>query len=171
LIIQGAEIKELKTLPIDVEARMQQRAVKRQSEKLTDEDSDEEWAGTISVGTPAQKFLIDFDSTSLPDVCSTSLSQIPVNLAGSSDLWIPSSSCTSSTCTSKSKYKATSSSTSSKKTGTFSIEYGDGSTVSGPVYSETGAHFPFTTVDNGLIYLIRQSPSRRSPLPSNGLAL
>ncbi|KAJ7752532.1 acid protease [Mycena olivaceomarginata] len=115
---QGAEIKELKTLPIDVEARMQQRAVKRQSEKLTDEDSDEEWAGTISVGTPAQKFLIDFDT-------------------GSSDLWIPSSSCTSSTCSSKSKYKATSSSTSSKKTGTFSIEYGDGSTVSGPVYSET----------------------------------
>ncbi|KAJ7875523.1 acid protease [Mycena olivaceomarginata] len=115
---QGAEIKELKTLPIDVEARMQQRAVKRQSEALTDEDSDEEWAGTISVGTPAQKFLIDFDT-------------------GSSDLWIPSSSCTSSTCSSKSKYKATSSSTSSKKTGTFSIEYGDGSTVSGPIYTET----------------------------------
>ncbi|KAJ7894285.1 hypothetical protein B0H14DRAFT_3427054 [Mycena olivaceomarginata] len=42
-----AEIKELKTLPIDVEARMQRRAVKRQSEALTDEDSDEEWAGTI----------------------------------------------------------------------------------------------------------------------------
>jgi hypothetical protein len=42
-----AEIKELKTLPIDVEARMQRRAVKRQSKALTDEDSDEEWAGTI----------------------------------------------------------------------------------------------------------------------------
>ncbi|KAJ6588105.1 acid protease [Mycena capillaripes] len=115
---EGAEIKALATIPIDVEARMQQRAVKRQSEKLTDEDDDEEWAGTISVGTPAQKFLIDFDT-------------------GSSDLWIPSSSCTSSTCSSKSKYKASSSSTSSKKTGTFSIQYGDGSTVSGPVYSET----------------------------------
>ncbi|KAJ7178212.1 acid protease [Mycena filopes] len=116
---EGAEIKELVKIPIDVEARMQQRAVaKRQSEKLTDEDDDEEWAGTISVGTPAQKFLIDFDT-------------------GSSDLWIPSSACTSSTCSAKSKYKATSSSTGVKKTGTFSIEYGDGSTVSGPVYTDT----------------------------------
>jgi cathepsin D len=44
---------------------MQQRAVKRQSETLTDEEDDLEWAGTISVGTPAQKFLIDFDSTFL----------------------------------------------------------------------------------------------------------
>ncbi|KAJ7612329.1 acid protease [Mycena polygramma] len=114
---EGAEIKALATVPLDVEARMQQRAVKRQAEKLTDE-SEEEWAGTISVGTPAQKFLIDFDT-------------------GSSDLWIPSSGCTSSTCSSKSKYKASSSSTSSKKSGSFSISYGDGSTVSGPVYSET----------------------------------
>ncbi|KAJ7337667.1 acid protease [Mycena albidolilacea] len=115
---QGAEIKALKTVPVDVEARMQQRAVKRQSETLTDEEDDLEWAGTISVGTPAQKFLIDFDT-------------------GSSDLWIPSSSCTSSTCSSKSKYKATSSSTGVKKSGTFSIEYGDQSTVSGPIYTDT----------------------------------
>ncbi|KAF8189112.1 acid protease [Mycena galopus ATCC 62051] len=115
----GASILPLKTIPIDVEARMQQRAVmKRQAEALTDEDDDEEWAGPISVGTPAQKFVIDFDT-------------------GSSDLWMPSSSCTSSTCSSKSKYKAASSSTSVKKTGTFSIEYGDGSTVSGPIYSDT----------------------------------
>ncbi|KAJ7753890.1 acid protease [Mycena olivaceomarginata] len=84
---QGAEIKALKTVPVDVEARMQQRAVKRQSETLTDEEDDLEWAGTISVGTPAQKFLIDFRQYS--------------------------------------KYKATSSSTGVKKSGTFSIEYGD----------------------------------------------
>ncbi|KAF8189151.1 aspartic peptidase domain-containing protein [Mycena galopus ATCC 62051] len=42
---------------------------------------------------------------------------------GSSDLWMPSSSCMSSTCSSKSNYKAGSSSTSSKKTGTPSIKY------------------------------------------------
>jgi cathepsin D len=57
--------------------------------------------------------------------------------AGSSDLWVPSSSCTSSTCSSKSKYTASKSSTSTKESGSFSIEYGDGSTVSGPVYEET----------------------------------
>ena len=36
---------------------------KRQKEALTDEENDLEWAGTISIGTPAQSFLIDFDST------------------------------------------------------------------------------------------------------------
>ncbi|KAJ6453581.1 acid protease [Mycena sanguinolenta] len=117
---QGAEIKPLRNIPIDVEARMQQRAVKRQAEALTDEDSDEEWAGTISIGTPAQKFVIDFDT-------------------GSSDLWVPSSSCTSSTCSSKSKFKSSSSSTYKKQSGTFSIQYGDGSTVSGPIASDTVA--------------------------------
>ena len=108
---EGAVIKPLAVLP--------DHLAKRQSEALTDEEDDLEWAGSISVGTPAQKFLIDFDT-------------------GSSDLWIPSSSCTSSTCKAKDRYTASSSSTSSKKTGTFSIEYGDGSTVSGPVYTDKG---------------------------------
>ena len=84
-----------------------------------DEEDDLEWAGTISVGTPAQKFLIDFDT-------------------GSSDLWMPSSSCSSSTCRSKTRYSSSKSSTSSKKSGSFSIQYGDGSTVSGPVYTDKG---------------------------------
>ncbi|KAF7344856.1 Acid protease [Mycena venus] len=53
----GAEIKELASLPKDVEARMLRRAEKRQIEKLTDEDSDEEWAGTISIGTPRAEIL------------------------------------------------------------------------------------------------------------------
>ncbi|KAI0335089.1 acid protease [Cubamyces sp. BRFM 1775] len=107
---EGAEIKPVAVVPTNL--------TKRQSEALTDEEDDLEWAGTISIGTPAQKFLIDFDT-------------------GSSDLWVPSSSCRSSTCSSKKKYTASSSSTGSKKSGTFSIEYGDGSTVSGPVYTET----------------------------------
>jgi len=91
---------------------------KRQAEPLTDEEDDLEWCGTISIGTPAQSFLIDFDT-------------------GSSDLWVPSSSCTSSGCSPHHKYSASSSSTSSKKSGTFSIEYGDGSTASGPIYTDT----------------------------------
>ncbi|KDQ54106.1 hypothetical protein JAAARDRAFT_697627 [Jaapia argillacea MUCL 33604] len=106
----GAEIRPLATVPATLE--------KRQKETLTDEEDDLEWAGTISIGTPAQSFLIDFDT-------------------GSADLWVPSSACTSTTCSTKHKYTATSSSTSVKKTGTFSIEYGDGSTVSGPIYTDT----------------------------------
>ena len=110
---KGAKVKPL--------ARLPDRLTKRQSESLTDE-SDTEWAGDISIGTPGQTFLIDFDT-------------------GSADLWVPSSSCTSSTCSSKDKYDASASSTSSEQSGTFSIEYGDGSTVSGPIYTDTGESF------------------------------
>ena len=106
----GATIKPLAVLPSHL--------AKRQSESLTDEENDLEWAGTISIGSPAQKFLIDFDT-------------------GSSDLWIPSSSCTSSVCKSKHRYTASKSNSASKQSGSFSIQYGDGSTVSGPVYSDT----------------------------------
>ncbi|EKM60385.1 uncharacterized protein PHACADRAFT_246265 [Phanerochaete carnosa HHB-10118-sp] len=109
---EGWEIKEFRTVP----ASLQKRATG--SDPLTDQDDDEEWTGSASIGTPSQSFVVDFDT-------------------GSSDLWVPSSSCTSSTCSGKHKYQASSSSTSSKKSGTFSIEYGDGSTVSGPVYTDT----------------------------------
>ncbi|KAJ1300397.1 hypothetical protein OPQ81_005216 [Rhizoctonia solani] len=76
------------------------------------------WAGTITIGTPGQSFLIDFDT-------------------GSADLWVPSSSCTSSGYSPHKKYSPSSSSTSVQKTGTFSIQYGDGSTASGPIYADT----------------------------------
>ncbi|TFY67566.1 hypothetical protein EVJ58_g1536 [Rhodofomes roseus] len=110
---EGSEIRPLRTYNATVG-----RHERRQKEPTTDEDSDLEWAGTISIGTPAQKFLIDFDT-------------------GSSDLWVPSSSCTSSVCTSKDRYTASSSSTSAMKSGNFTIYYGDGSTVSGPKYTDT----------------------------------
>jgi cathepsin D len=84
---------------------------------LTDEEEDLEWAGNIGIGSPAQTFLIDFDT-------------------GSSDLWVPSSSCSSSTCQKKHRFSASASSTASKKSGTFEIQYGDGSTVSGPIYTD-----------------------------------
>ncbi|KAF7324503.1 Acid protease [Mycena kentingensis (nom. inval.)] len=115
---KGAVIKDVAKLPQDLVARMRRRSEKRQAEPLTDEEDDLEWAGTISIGTPEQKFLIDFDT-------------------GSSDLWVPSAACTSSTCSSKSQYTADDSSTSSKESGSFSIQYGDGSTVSGPIFTDT----------------------------------
>ncbi|KAI0743586.1 acid protease [Daedaleopsis nitida] len=91
---------------------------KRQAEPLQDYQNDAFWGGSITIGSNKQTFLIDFDT-------------------GSSDLWVPSSSCTSSTCMSKRKYNPASSSTSARKSGTFTIKYGDGSEVSGPVYTDT----------------------------------
>ncbi len=47
--------------------------------------------------------------------------------------------CTSSVCVGKNKYNPANSTTSASKSGSFSIAYGDGSTVSGPVYTDTVA--------------------------------
>ncbi|KAF8823970.1 hypothetical protein HHX47_DHR9000475 [Lentinula edodes] len=103
---------------IDIPLRTQIQVRGQHDESLTDENDDSEWAGMITIGRPGQKFLVDFDT-------------------GSSDLWVPSSLCNSTACSSKHKYNASSSSTSQNETGTFSIQYGDGSTVSGSIYSDT----------------------------------
>ncbi|PCH39030.1 acid protease [Wolfiporia cocos MD-104 SS10] len=89
---------------------------RRQSVSLTDQESNAEWTGTISIGTPGQDFVIDFDT-------------------GSSDLWVPSSSC--SGCEAQHSYNPNSSSTSKEQSGTFQIQYGDGSTASGPIYTDS----------------------------------
>ncbi|KAI0630212.1 protease [Trametes polyzona] len=92
---------------------------KRQAEPLVDENGDEFWAGTISIGTPSKNFFIDFDT-------------------GSADLWVPSVDCTSSYCSRKNKYDPAASSSSNRQGGDeFSITYADGSKVSGPVYTDT----------------------------------
>jgi len=105
---EGARILPLASLPIHLH--------KRQKESLTDEDNDLEWAGQISIGTPGQTFTVDMDT-------------------GSSDLWVPSSACTS--CGSKHSYNPSASSTSQQQSGNFTIQYGDGSTASGPIYTDT----------------------------------
>lgn len=78
--IKGAVIKPVATIPRDVQARIDRSTKRRQSEALDDESHDNLWAGNITIGTPGQKFLIDSRFFS----------------AGSSDLWVPSSTCTSS---------------------------------------------------------------------------
>ncbi|PCH37777.1 acid protease [Wolfiporia cocos MD-104 SS10] len=102
----GAHIPKLAVLP--------EHLRKRQSESLTDQD-EEEWTGTVDIGTPSQSFVIDFDT-------------------GSSDLWVASSSCSS--CEASATYDPSASSTSEEQSGTFEIEYGDGSTASGPIYTD-----------------------------------
>ncbi|EKM60377.1 uncharacterized protein PHACADRAFT_246256 [Phanerochaete carnosa HHB-10118-sp] len=118
---EGWEIKDFLTIPPSSE----KRAVG--TEALADY-RDVEWMGPITIGTPNQLFSIDFDT-------------------GSSDLWVPSSSCTSSTCVNKKKYDASKSSTSSQKNGTFTIGYGDNSTVSGPIYTDTVTVAGLTATD------------------------
>ncbi|KAF8509471.1 acid protease [Hysterangium stoloniferum] len=121
---KGVEIKPLAVVPDSV--------LRRQSEPLTDENQDQEWAGTIGIGTPKQNFLVDFDT-------------------GSSDLWVASSSCTAPVCDTKTKYASSSSSTSAKKSGTFTIQYGDGSEVTVTVagVKATGQTFsPITSLSN-----------------------
>ncbi|KAI0324335.1 acid protease [Cubamyces sp. BRFM 1775] len=105
---EGAEILPLATVPATFQ--------KRGAVKLTDQEDDLEWTGSISIGSPAQSFTIDFDT-------------------GSSDLWVPSSSCRS--CEGHKTYNPSKSSTSSKKSGSFRISYGDGSTASGTPYADT----------------------------------
>ena len=117
---------------------LEQRAAlkKRQAVELTDEE-EVEWPGSISVGTPAQDFYVVFDSAcySRPLFYSIVLRHCA---AGSADLWVPSSECSSTTCSSKNKYDASASSTSAEADGEFQIQYGDGSNVSGPIRKDTG---------------------------------
>ncbi|KAJ1303555.1 hypothetical protein OPQ81_011739 [Rhizoctonia solani] len=90
----------------------------RQNEPLEGRANDTLWAGRIEIGTPPQPFIVDFDT-------------------GSSDLWIPSSTCVAPKCSPKNTYDASKSSSSKPQAGEFKITYGDGSGVSGPVYSDT----------------------------------
>ncbi|TRM65588.1 aspartic peptidase domain-containing protein, partial [Schizophyllum amplum] len=115
---KGAIIKDIARIPNQVARNLEQRALqKRQSVPLTDED-EVEWPGSISIGTPGQDFYVVFDT-------------------GSADLWVPSSDCTSTVCSSKDKYDTNSTSSGAAADGQFEIHYGDGSTVSGPIYQDT----------------------------------
>ncbi|KAA1475522.1 acid protease [Dentipellis sp. KUC8613] len=86
------------------------------SDPLTDDEA-QLWYGTISVGTPAKKYTVDFDT-------------------GSSDLFLPGPSC-SSNCQGHTKYQPSSSSTAKSLGKSYKLTYGDGSSVSGTQYQDT----------------------------------
>ncbi|CAE6444159.1 unnamed protein product [Rhizoctonia solani] len=121
---------------------------KRQNEALTDE-SGELWAGEITIGTPSQSFLVDFDT-------------------GSADIWVPNSSCNSGGCSGHNSYNPSASSTSQSQSGDFSIEYGDGSTSSGPIYTDTVTVAGLTATNQYFSAVTSESQSFASD-PSDGL--
>ncbi|KAI0712467.1 acid protease [Earliella scabrosa] len=102
--------------PIMPIVKLPEHAGKRDGVPLKDENDGLLWSGTVTIGNPPQSFKVDFDT-------------------GSSDLWIPSSSCRS--CGQHNKYDPKKSSQSKKQRGTFQISYGDGSTASGSPYTDT----------------------------------
>ncbi|THH26750.1 hypothetical protein EUX98_g7437 [Antrodiella citrinella] len=86
------------------------------AEPLTDQN-EVLWQGQISVGTPPVTYIVDFDT-------------------GSSDLFLPGSSCTSN-CAGHKLYDPTLSTASADRHKKFSLAYGDGSSVSGEQYTDT----------------------------------
>ncbi|KDQ20078.1 hypothetical protein BOTBODRAFT_101585 [Botryobasidium botryosum FD-172 SS1] len=90
---------------------------------------EELWFGTVSVGTPPRQYTIDFDT-------------------GSSDLFIPASSCMN--CGSHTHYNPRLVSTSKYLGKTFQLVYGDGSTTSGELYSDTVTVAGLTATDQTL---------------------
>ncbi|GAA5909327.1 uncharacterized protein JCM6883_005843 [Sporobolomyces salmoneus] len=86
---------------------------------LTSYSDNSIWAGSLSIGAPSQPFHINFDT-------------------GSSDLWVPSTKCTSAACAPHEKYDPSKSSTAkSVPDRKLSITYGDGSSTQGVVYTDT----------------------------------
>ncbi|KAH9949014.1 protease [Amylocystis lapponica] len=108
---------------------------KRQALPLTDQGNNMLWTGTVSIGTPSQEFVINFDT-------------------GSSDLWVPSAECES--CGNHNTYDAYASSTSAlQSTGSFEIGYGDGSNASGDIYTDSGEPLHFSEPANAGTYSLR----------------
>ncbi|KAF9198131.1 hypothetical protein BGZ49_001143 [Haplosporangium sp. Z 27] len=79
---------------------------------LQDLMADTVYIGTISIGTPIQNFSMVFDT-------------------GSSDMWVPSQACITTTCLTLLRYNNTASSSYRSENKSFDIKYGDGSHVSG----------------------------------------
>ncbi|KAF9581709.1 hypothetical protein BGW38_001171 [Lunasporangiospora selenospora] len=93
------------------------RAASSGNVPLTDVKNDLEYYGSVSVGTPAQVFKLDFDT-------------------GSSDIWFPSSTCTTAACKKHNSFNSAKSSTFQKDGRKWSISYGDKSSASGILGSD-----------------------------------
>ncbi|KAF9092747.1 hypothetical protein BGX29_010300 [Mortierella sp. GBA35] len=84
---------------------------------LVNVSPDLEYYGAVKVGTPGQTLRLNFDS-------------------GSSDIWFPSTSCSSKACKAHTRFNPAKSSTYKKDGRPWKIGYGDGSTANGILGSD-----------------------------------
>ncbi|KAI0032985.1 acid protease [Vararia minispora EC-137] len=127
--------------------------LKRQAASGRDPLTDDQqvlWFGTIEVGTPPKQYTVDFDT-------------------GSSDLFLPGPDCNSS-CANHTIYDPSGSSTSADLGQTFSLAYGDGSTVSGNQFTDSVAISGLTARNQTLGAATTYSSGFMSPnFPADGL--
>ncbi|RCH94284.1 Type I transmembrane sorting receptor [Rhizopus stolonifer] len=115
---------------------------------MTDYSYDVEYYGEVTVGTPGIKLRLDFDT-------------------GSSDLWFASTLCTG--CSrSQNKYNPNQSSTYAADGRTWSISYGDGSTASGILATDT-VTLGGLKIKQQTIELAKRESSSFSSGPNDGL--
>jgi len=116
-IMRGLDAFERNTGSPHSLVRIDSRKRDAGSVSLAAEDNGSLWQGSISVGTPPVDFTIDFDT-------------------GSSDLFLPGVNCKTN-CAGHTLFNPTASSTAFDLGKTFSLAYGDGSSVEGEQYNET----------------------------------
>ncbi|KAI1297771.1 hypothetical protein EDD11_006977 [Mortierella claussenii] len=84
---------------------------------IVDVGPDSEYYGSVSVGSPPQNVLLDFDT-------------------GSSDIWFPTSTCNTAACKAHHRFNAAKSSTYKKDGRPWTVTYGDHSSSSGILGSD-----------------------------------
>uniref|UniRef100_A0A3Q1IGZ0 Peptidase A1 domain-containing protein n=1 Tax=Anabas testudineus TaxID=64144 RepID=A0A3Q1IGZ0_ANATE len=117
-------------------------------------DADMSYYGVISIGTPPQSFKVIFDT-------------------GSSNLWVPSTYCTSAACNNHNKYNPSTSSTFRYNGSPLDIHYGTGSMTGFLAYdtvtifglSETEAPFMQYMVADGILGLAYPSLAASGATP------
>lgn len=115
-----------------------------------DVESNAEYLATVSIGTPAQTFNLDFDT-------------------GSADLWVWSTELPSSTSTAgHSVFNSAKSSTFKATNSTWEIQYGDGSTASGTVGTDN-LNVGGLVVKNQAIELAKTLSASFAQGPGDGL--
>ncbi|KAJ3821751.1 acid protease [Lentinula raphanica] len=118
-------------------------------EPLKDVGSNTEWDMKLKVG-PESGFEIDCDT-------------------GSSDFWVVNADCTTGPCADKSqKYDPSKSKTSDREPGTFTILYGDHSTVKGPIFSDD-VTIAGITVKNQTFSAVTKESNAFENDPSSGI--